>query len=215
MNITVNEKSIAYVLNEQRCKNEIKYYLNRVIDVEIEKENPDTELLDNCTELLFALETGDTSSLPSAENMLMLCQKNANKNSGRAKQIAAAIMIMLVATGALLQANPAIAQQTRDLFSQIAYVLGISADDSENGESIKSLYAVFETEPNTTIHNENEIDLSILKVIAVDNDGNEYEVPLEKCEITKTPAADGEKTKLILTVAYKGAAFSITYTIEG
>ncbi|MBE6720705.1 MAG: hypothetical protein E7571_08665 [Ruminococcaceae bacterium] len=214
MNITVNEQIIKKVFDEQDYVEELSAFLNSVIDAEIEKDDIDTELIDDCTDLLYALQFGGEPDTDSVNKLLHIYKTQINREK-RKRQIAAAIMIMLIGTGALLQTNPAIAEQTRDMFSRIAYSLGITAEKSENGENIKSLYANFDSNPETNVKSEDEIDLTHMQIIAVGEDGKEFEVPLSDCEITKTPTEDEEQQKIIVTVAYKGTAFSITYTIEG
>lgn len=214
MNITVNEQIIKKVFDEQDYVEELSAFLNSVIDAEIEKDDIDTELIDDCTDLLYALQFGGEPDTDSVNKLLHIYKTQINREK-RKRQIAAAIMIMLIGTGALLQTNPAIAEQTRDMFSQIAYSLGIAAEKSENGENIKSLYANFDSNPETNVKSEDEIDLTHMQIIAVGEDGKEFEVPLSDCEITKTPTEDEGQQMMIVTIAYKGTAFSITYTIEG
>ncbi|MBR0412373.1 MAG: hypothetical protein IJI47_02225 [Eubacterium sp.] len=212
MNITVNQKSIAYILDEQRCNNDIRYYLNKIIDFEIEKENPDTDLLDNCTELLFEIETGSVSSFESAEAMLKICKKSVVKNSRTKRQIAAVILIVLVASGALLQTNPAIAEQTRDMFSHIASVLGIAADDTDTGKSeIVSIYAELGENINLTVKSEDEINTDNTSIIAVDEHDFERAVPMSECKVSKEQI---DSTHIMVTYSYEGCACSIVYTLE-
>ena len=214
MNITVNEQIVKAIYDNRSYTDEITAFLNEIIDAEIEKDEINIELIDDCTDLLYELQFGDEPDTDSVSKLLHIYKTQINRTK-RKRQIAAAIMIMLVASGALLQTNPVIAQQTKDLFNQIAYVLGISAENSENGENIKSLYANFDSKPATNVKSENDIDLTHMQIIAVADDGKEFEVPLSDCEVTKTPTEDEGKQKIIVTVAYKGAAFSVTYTIEG
>ena len=212
MNITVNQKSIANVLDEQRCNNDIRYYLNKIIDNEIEKENPDTELLDSCTELLFELETGTVTSFESAEAILGICQKSVAKNSRTKRQIAAAIMIMLVASGALLQTNPAIAEQTGELFSRIVHVLGIAADDTDTGKNdIVSIYAKPKEDVSFTVQDENDINPENVSIYAVDKYDCEKQIPLSDCKVN-TERIDSNH--ITVTYSYEGCACSILYTLE-
>jgi len=214
MNITVNEQIVKAIYNNHSYTDEITAFLNEIIDAEIEKDEMNTELMDECTDLLYELQFGEEPDTDSVNKLLHIYKTQMNR-ARRKRQIAAAIMIMLIGTGALLQTNPAIAQQTRDMFSRIAYSLGITAEQSENGENIQSLYANFDSNPETNVKSEDEIDLTHMQIIAVGEDGKEFEVPLSDCEITKTPTEDEGQQMMIVTVAYKGTAFSITYTIEG
>ena len=214
MNITVNEQIVKAIYDNHSYTDEITAFLNEIIDAEIEKDEMNTELMDECTDLLYELQFGEEPDTDSVNKLLHIYKTQINRTK-RKRQIAAAIMIMLVASGALLQTNPVIAEQTRDMFSRIAYSLGITAEQSENGESIQSLYASFDSKPVTNVKSEDDIDLTQMQIIAVGEDGKEFEVPLSDCEVIKTPTEDEEHQKIIVTVAYKGAAFSITYTIEG
>ena len=214
MNITVNEQIVKAIYDNRSYTDEITAFLNEIIDAEIEKDEINIELIDDCTDLLYELQFGGEPDTDSVNKLLHIYKTQINR-AKRKRQIAAAIMIMLVASGALLQTNPAIAEQTRNMFSQIAYSLGITAEKSENGENIKSLYANFDSKHETNVKSENDIDLTHMQIMAVADDGKEFEVPLSDCEVTKTPTEDEGEQKIIVTVAYKGAAFSVTYTIEG
>ncbi|MBE6816920.1 MAG: hypothetical protein E7520_04365, partial [Ruminococcaceae bacterium] len=182
MNITVNEQIVKAIYNNHSYTDEITAFLNEIIDAEIEKDEMNTELMDECTDLLYELQFGEEPDTDSVNKLLHIYKTQMNR-ARRKRQIAAAIMIMLIGTGALLQTNPAIAQQTRDMFSRIAYSLGITAEQSENGENIQSLYANFDSNPETNVKSEDEIDLTHMQIIAVGEDGKEFEVPLSDCEI--------------------------------
>lgn len=212
MNITVNQQSLAYVLNEQRCNNDIISYLNKLIDDEIEKENPDTEFLDSCTEALFALETGEVILLPSAQEMLKICQKSAAKTKLKAKYIAAVLIAALAVSGALLQTNSAVAQQTRDIFSQIASALKIAASDTDTGKNeIVSIYAKLGENISLTVKSEDEINPADASIIAVDEHDFEKCVPLSECKVIKEKI---DSTHIMVTFSYEGCACSIVYTLE-
>lgn len=212
MNITVNEKSIAYVLNNQINKKELSDYLNSIIDKEIEKENPDTRLLDECTELLFALETGNMPDLPGADIMLGICIKSLSKGGGRAKKIAAAIIVFLFASGALLQTNPAIAQQTREWLNQIAYALGIAANTTDTGRSeIVSIYAEPKEDASFRVKSEEDINPEDVSIYAVDKYNFEKHIPVSECTLNKERI---DSAHIMLTYSYEGCACSIIYELE-
>ena len=212
MNITVNQRSIAYVLDERRCKREIIICLNSIIDAEIEKESPDTCLLDNCTELLFALESGENISMCDANEMLEICLKNAGKNRHRARQIAASIIIALVLSGALLQTNPAIAQQTRDFIATIIQSLGIAADSTDTGKSeIVSIYAELGENVSLTVKSEDDINPENVSITAVDKYNYEKAIPLSECAVSREYP---DSNHIMITYSYEGCACSIIYSVE-
>jgi len=214
MSLTVNKQIVKEIYDNRSYTNEIVAFLNEIIDAEIEKEEINIKLIDECTDLLYELQFGGEPATYSVNKLLDIYKSQIN-SAKRKRQIAAAIMILLVASGTLLQTNPAIAQQTKNMFSQIAYSLGITAEKSENGENIQTLYASFDSNPDTNVKSEKDIDLTHMQIMAVCTDGKEFEVPLSDCEVTKTKAEEEGQQKIIVTVAYKGAAFSITYRIEG
>ena len=211
MNITVNEKTIKSIYNENSYIDEITAFLNSVIDAEIQKDDIDTELIDDCTNILYALQFGKEPDTDSVNQLLHIYKSQINK-AKRKRQIAAAIMIMLVGTGALLQTNPAIAEQTRDMFSRIVYSLGIAADETDTGSSdIVSIYAELSEDIELTVQSEDEIYPEDARIFAVDKYDYEKEIPLSECKVNKERLDDSH---IIVTYSYEGCACSLTYTLE-
>ena len=214
MNIIFSQNVINSLLDEKCLNEEIISFLNEIIDEEIEKESPDVELVEECTNVIYQLQYNEEPFLENVNKLLKIISFKGN-DSRRKRRLAAAVLVFILAAGALLQTNPAIAEQTRRMFSQMAYSLGITAEKSERDENVKSLYGVFSSKPKYVIKNENEINLNNITVYAVLESGDEIKVPISKCDISKTKSQDDGTEKVILTVAYKGAAFSLVYTIEG
>ena len=56
MNITVNRKTLEYVLDEERINDEIIRFLSTVIQDELNKETIDCDLIDECVSVIETLE---------------------------------------------------------------------------------------------------------------------------------------------------------------
>ena len=211
MNITVNEQIVKAIYDNHSYTDEITAFLNEIIDAEIEKDEMNTELMDECTDLLYELQFGEEPDTDSVNKLLHIYKAQMNR-ARRKRQIAAAIMIMLVASGALLQTNPAIAEQTKDMFSQIVSVLGIAANDTDTGKSeIVSIYAELGESVNLTVKTEADIHPEDASIIAVDEHDFEKPIPLSECKVDKEQI-DG--THIMVTYSYEGCACSIVYTLE-
>ncbi|MDD6728415.1 MAG: hypothetical protein PUE08_04245 [Eubacteriales bacterium] len=217
MNITVSKEIIDYVCNDDLFSAELEKYLNAVIDEEIDKgDDMDTDLIDDCVNILDELENGGISSavqfITNENKVIRFCRKGTSSTRIRFQRAVAAIAILAVGSAALYNASPALAQQAKDFFSYVAEALGIAADRTENENSqIKSLYGELSDDIDLTVRNENDIDLSKINVIAVYDDGSQKEIPIKNCEITTTQ----ESEKVILIISYDGCAFSIAFEIRG
>jgi hypothetical protein len=211
MNITVNEQIVKAIYDNHSYTDEITAFLNEIIAAEIEKDEMNTELMDECTDLLYELQFGEEPDTDSVNKLLHIYKTQMNR-ARRKRQIVAAIMIMLIGTGALLQTNPAIAQQTKDMFAQIASVLGIAADDTDTGKSeIVSIYAQPAEDAIFTVKSEDEINTDNISIFAVDEHDFEKPVALSECKVNKEQI---DSTHIMVTYSYEGCACSIVYTLE-
>lgn len=224
MNITVTEKSISSIYNDKLFKAELTEYLNEAIDTELEKgDDMDTDLIDECINVLDKLQSEENITpalrlLLTEKQVLKYCRKDAGTaNKNHAKAAVAACLIVILSGAALLNANPAFAQQAKDLFSNIISALGIAAEQSETNENseISSIYAIFPADETFSAKRERDIDLSGITIKAVYENGSEKTIPLKKCTVTKTEKFDGNNNSILVVVAYEGCAFSVIYTIEG
>lgn len=219
MNLTVTAKQINEITNEKQFKEELCEFLNFVIDEEIDKgDNMNTELIDGCIDALDELQSENTAPalkiLLTEKDILKYCRKAAKTNgTSRARAAVAACLIVILSGAAVLNANPALAQQTKDFFSKIIYELGITAGNSigADDENISSIYAVFPEDMQFTVESENDISLDDIKIYAVYKSNAEKEVDIDDCTV-KTVR---EKSNISVIIAYRGCAVSLTYTIEG
>ncbi len=212
MNITVNEIMISHIYDETGYKNEMTSFLNAVIDAELEKDNMDTALIDDCTDILYALQFGTEPDTDSVNKLLHIYKSQMNR-AKRGRRIAAAVLFLLIGTGMLLQTDPAIAQQTQNLFSRIAYTLGIAANETDAGNSkIVSIYARLAENADLTVQSEDDIHPEDAEIIAVDQNDFEKAIPLSECTVNKERI---DATHIMVTYSYEGCACSIIYTLEG
>lgn len=112
MNITVNKNAIQYLYSDKTFIGEMEAFLNSVIDDEIEKEDAmDTELIDECIDLLSRLEDEDENAIiipfVNSEKIMSLCHKRNFKMFSRGFRAALIACIVLFS---VLTANTVIAK---------------------------------------------------------------------------------------------------------
>ena len=106
MNVKVNESIINIVLNDEIFKSELIEFLNEVVDAELEKgDEMDTDLIEDCTEIIFDLENGYEVmefEREKAEKIIRLFNNKTEKKKINYKKVLiaaiAAIMAMTATT---------------------------------------------------------------------------------------------------------------------
>ena len=212
MSITVNNETLTAVLTEANGKNELTAILNEIIDEELNKDEMNTELVDECVQAIMELESGSVNSLASYQELMRYCQTNAFKKRIRLRRAALIAAAAAVITGSAFATSPALAEQAKSFVSSIMISLGIAADSTDTGKSeIVSIYAKPNEDTSFTVKSEDEINPENVKIFAVDKYDTEKEIPLSKCKI-KTEHLDG--SHIVITYSYEGCACSLTYTLE-
>lgn len=212
MRLAVNKNTISAVLYEDTQT--LKRQLNAVIDEALTQEEPDIALIDECTELLASLNTGECSPQPAVtcDALLALCHASALKKQIRLRRAAVIALAAAIAASATVFSVPALATQAKNLISSIAYSLGIAADSTEeDGAGVVSLYGEFPEDTAFTVKSEEDIDLSGIRIYAVNKDNTRQAISLDSCRIRKERL---EEQKILVTVSYQGCAFSVIYTLE-
>lgn len=220
MNITVSKEIIYHACTEDLLS-QTEEYLNSVIDDELQKDDCNTDLIDECIDALDLIKSNNV--YPAVKVMLQdkdiirYCKRKTFKaeHSSR-KAVAACLIVALLASAAFMNTDTALARQIKDAFSQIIEVLNTasdSSDDSNNAE-ISSIYAAFPQDYSFTVKSKDDINISNMTIYAVYKDGSEKNVPVSDCTYSITQNSEGGKNQLILAVAYKGCAFSVIYNIE-
>lgn len=217
MDITVNRAVLSSILNKDKLKDEIAEFLNGIIDAELEKENADDKLIDECVEILYELDVnGAQAALKSVSkntNIIRFCHdKTQSKTIKLRRRVAIALAAAIIAT-TMLAAGPALAEQVKEFFYSVAESLNLASDKTaEKDTDVRALYAKYD-ELDATVKNESDIDLSGIEIFAVYDNG-EKAVPLADCEVTKQRGVDGDSSKILVIVSYRGCAFSIIFTVE-
>lgn len=219
MNLTVTAKQINEITNEKQFKEELFRFLNEIIDEEIAKgDDMNTELIDECIDALDELQAQGTQKalkiVLSQKDIIKYCKKSAKVHSSKnAKAAVAACLVMLLGSAALFSADPALAQQTKDFFSNIISALSIAAEQSETDDEtdIQSIYAVFPEDTSFTVKTESDINIKDIKIYAVYKNNSEKEISISDCTVTQIR----DDLKISVIIAYGGSSVSITYTLEG
>ena len=219
MNITVNADTISLLFDDKGFAEELTALLNAVIDEEIKKADAmNTDLVDECVELLCELENAEAAErLPavSIEALLHFCHKNTSNERIKIKRALLIAALVAVISSITVAATPALADRANALFEQIAYSLGFASDKTmaENSE-VKALYGRFGDELKTTVASKEDIDLSQIEIVAVDEYGYEKVISPSDCEVTRETNFNGDSSQCLIVISYKGCAFSILYTVE-
>lgn len=218
MNITVNEKTICSVFNDSQSKKEIVDFLNEIIDNEIEKENPDCDLIDECINALDKFQSGDSTQpllhlLLTKKQVLKYC-KSRSKNNNALKAVIAAGLVLIMSGATVFTASPALAQNVKSFFETVISTMLDLSDDTENEtpDNIGSIYASYSGAEK--VKSPDDIKIDKIKVFAVSHDNSEQEIPVSKCKVKKVVNRTESKSFVIVAVSYNGCACSIAIELE-
>ena len=228
MDVIVNAKILYYALNDEKFKAETIEYLNGIVDEELEKgDRMDTDLIEDCTELIFELENGYDVLFferETAKKIIKFChRKTVNKN--RYRQIAAAVAVMLIAHTATYATVPAYANAVDSFTSRIFELLENASKKTDDGSDEYAQINVIPPEDfNNTVNSVDEVNLDGCKVYAIPYENvNEnldpikdgVEIPLSKCKIGKPKTeTDGGRKYIEITVSYKGHSDIVEFNLS-
>ena len=219
MEITVNKTILQNIYNDKSFYSEIYNLLNSIIDEELEKEEPDCDLIDECISALDDIQKSQSSAsairLVLTKKEVMRYCKQHSKSKTVQKTVAAAVLIILLGSSIAVLNAPAIAESAQNFFESIAGILFEKADETdENDDKISSIYATFPEGTAFKTKNKNDITLENVVITAVYSDGKTKEIPLSDCQISKTEEKDGESSYILVVISYNGCACSVVYETE-
>lgn len=217
--MTVNKAVLKDVYSDNLTE-EIEAYLNAVIDEELEKEDINTDLIDECIDALESLGNGDSSPalriVMSEKAVIKYCKKQARPKNPAGRRAAAAVLILALSSSAILMnTNNAFAYEVKSFFSEIIEALNRAANGSETeNREISSIYAVFPPGYSFNVKSRSAIDTERIKIFAVYKDGTENEIPIEKCTVSREENFGGDPSAVLLVIGYDGCAVSVKFTTE-
>lgn len=137
MELVTNSKALLLVLNDKINNAQLIDYLNEVIDEELNKEEPDCNLIDDCVNALYELEdSDDISSAPhlalTSESIRKMVspQRISWRNLNRSLRIA--IIAAIIATGTLT-VNAAVGEITgKSIVQNVSSVLFENKSNAED-----------------------------------------------------------------------------------
>lgn len=219
MNITVNQKSITAVFNDNKVNNELLITFNAIIDEELEKENPDFDIIDECAEAINEIYN-EQNIVPAIKLMLTkkqvmkYCKHKAHGNNTM-KTIVAACMVLIIGGATAYNTSPAFAQNVKSFFATVISTLQNASEDTQNDNSkVLSIYASLPDTAKRTVRGVDDVDISQIKITAVTNDA-EYSVSPSKCKITKTIEHTDKGSFVVVAISYEGCACTIAFEMEG
>ena len=218
MNITVNQKSITAVFNDNKVNNELLITFNAIIDDELEKENPDFDIIDECAEAINEIYN-EQNIVPAIRLMLTkkqvmkYCKHKAHGNNTM-KTIVAACMVLIIGGATAYNTSPAFAQNVKSFFATVISTLQNASEDTQNDNSnVLSIYASLPDTAKRTVRGVDDVDISQIKISAVTNDA-EYSVSPSKCKITKTIEHTDKGSFVVVAISYEGCACTIAFELE-
>lgn len=218
MNITVNQKSITAVFNDNKVNNELLITFNAIIDEELEKENPDFDIIDECAEAINEIYN-EQNIVPAIRLMLTkkqvmkYCRHKAHGNNTM-KTIVAACMVLIIGGATAYNTSPALAQSVKSFFATVISTLQNASEDTQNDNSkVLSIYASLPDTAKRTVRGVDDVDISQIKITAVTNDA-EYSVSPSKCKITKTVEHTDKGSFVVVAISYEGCACTIAFELE-
>ena len=219
MNITVNQKSITAVFNDNKVNNELLITFNAIIDEELKKENPDFDIIDECANAINEIHN-EQSIVPAVrliltkKQVMKYCRHRAHSNNTM-KTIVAACMVLIIAGATAYNTSPAFAQNVKSFFATVISTLQNASADTQNDNSkVLSIYASLPDTAKKVVRSVDDVDVSQIKIIAVTSDA-EYSVSPSKCKITKTIEHTDKGSFVVVAVSYEGCACTIAFEMEG
>lgn len=218
MNITVNQKSITAVFNDNKVNNELLITFNAIIDEELERENPDFDIIDECAEAINEIYN-EQNIVPAIRLMLTkkqvmkYCRHKAHGNNTM-KTIVAACMVLIIGGATAYNTSPAFAQNVKSFFATVISTLQNASEDTQNDNSkVLSIYASLPDASKRAVRGVDDVDISQIKITAVTNDA-EYSVSPSKCKITKTIEHTDKGSFVVVAISYEGCACTIAFELE-
>lgn len=218
MNITVNQKSITAVFNDNKVNNELLITFNAIIDEELKRENPDFDIIDECAEAINEIYN-EQNIVPAIRLMLTkkqvmkYCRHKAHGNNTM-KTIVAACMVLIIGGATAYNTSPAFAQNVKSFFATVISTLQNASEDTQNDNSkVLSIYASLPDASKRTVRGVDDVDISQIKITAVTND-TEYSVSPSKCKITKTVEHTDKGSFVVVAISYEGCACTIAFELE-
>ena len=135
MNITVNQKSITAVFNDNKVNNELLITFNTIIDEELKKENPDFDIIDECANAINEIYN-EQSIVPAVrliltkKQVMKYCRHRAHSNNTM-KTIVAACMVLIIAGATAYNTSPAFAQNVKSFFATVISTLQNASADTQ------------------------------------------------------------------------------------
>lgn len=215
MDIKVNALSIEKALNDEKFKTELIEYLNGVVDEELEKgENMNTDLIEDCTEIIFELENGyEEISIEGEEAQEKIISFAKKKAEAQSKRISFRRMTAIIAIAALLLSATVPAYAGSDE-TVLEYIINVILSNKDEETNIASIYPEYIGASPPVIRTEDDVDLTQYAFYAVDFDENEFEIPLSEIKVKRETKTFNNQKKILITLTYNGATYVMEFNAE-
>lgn len=218
MDLAVNSRIITDIFNDEKSFEEIIDFLNEIIDTELEKENPDCDLIDDCINAIDEMQSEmniyPALKLVASKKRVMAYCKNKSKKSPALKAVIAACLVMIMSGAVALNASPALAENVKEFFETIVSTVFDSANGTKDDINISSIYASYGANADN-IKSENDIDENKFEVTAVLKNGSEKKIPIKDCKVDKSLERTKNGDYVFVSISYKGSACTMAFEIRG
>jgi hypothetical protein len=212
--MTVNKDIISLLMDDKKSNAQIVDFLNQIIDNELESENPNCDLIDECVNTIDEIESTKCNGIrlvTTKKQVIKYCKRHT-KNDNAIRGAIAACLVILLSGGVAFNTSPALAENAKSLFETIIATL-INTDDEGNGNTV-SIVASLPDGTNLTVKNADEIDLTNLKITAISSDGTRKEIDKAKCKIEKSTKHTTSGDYVIVAITYDGCSCTVAFELE-
>lgn len=220
MDFTVNKIILELLLDDEKENKDITSFLNEIIDSELEKNSPDCDLIDECISIIDKIQSQNNiypllSLVLTKKQVLKYCKKSVYGYK-TVKAIAAACLVMLISTGTVFYAQPALAENVKSFFETVISTLQDMSEKSVSDEEseIISIYVVFQENGRKTVASPEDIDISKITVTAVYNDSTEKNIDISQCTVQTKQEKILSKNYIVVYISYDGCACSMAFEIK-
>ncbi|MBQ9516556.1 MAG: hypothetical protein IJR60_00580 [Eubacterium sp.] len=232
MSLKLDINILNELLSDEKLKSELVEYLNKAIDAELEKsdEEMDTDLIDECVQIITAIEEGNINSLTDEvstnKTIINFAQEKEKVEAAQPKRIAfrarkvlAIAAVVAIVSTISLQVFPGVANDVKSFFNQMVDSLWHTADESattaEGEKQIMGIDVIFPDDATDEVKSLDEAKALMSKCTfyAYDEDGKQIELAASDCKFNYTQTENEGRQCIIVAVGYRGSAETVTLYI--
>lgn len=223
-NIVINKKILEEIYDDQSFKNEISELLNSLIDEEMEKENPNFDLIDECVSALIEIQSGIYSTA------IPFIAKNKFRNEEKKRKILSiffACAVIFSLSFGVMAINHTIEKRkeeekttTQVTTEDNTFSTTVNATEQQTTERSViaqpiSLNLSFSDTFKSEYKSASDFSLNGITVKVKYSDGTEKNIDINNCKIIKNDNFGIDSVVEKVTVEYEGLTDSFYVTFSG